>query len=221
MTQATTLAPADAPRLLWVEGKDDDAVVQSLCKAAGVPHVFSVREKGSVEKILRGFALELRAPYQERFGIVVDANGDAQARWDAIRRIAAREGVPGLPDTLPRDGLVVPATGDLPRFGVWIMPDNASPGALEEFVATLVPPDDPLWERAANAVDSIPEEHRRFPLIRRGKAHIHTWLAWQESPGSPMGQAIGKRDLKADAPAARQFVAWLRRLMVDAAAPGT
>jgi len=40
---------------------------------------------------------------------------------------------------------------------------------------------------------------------------MHTWLAWQESPGSPMGQAIGKGDLDANAPAAVAFVAWLRR----------
>ena len=30
-----------------------------------------------------------------------------------------------------------------------------------------------------------------------------------------MGQAIGKGDLDAGAPAAQAFIAWLRRLMVD------
>ncbi len=104
-------------------------------------------------------------------------------------------------------------------FGAWIMPDNAAAGALEDFTASLVPPDDALWRRAGEAVDSIPEEHRRFPPVRRSKAHIHTWLAWQESPGSPMGQAITKGDLDANAPAAMEFVGWLRRLFVDDPAP--
>ncbi|HST61263.1 MAG TPA: DUF3226 domain-containing protein, partial [Longimicrobium sp.] len=58
---------------------------------------------------------------------------------------------------------------------------------------------------------------RRFSPVHRSKALIHTWLAWQEQPGSPMGQAIGKRDLDAQAPQAQRFVAWLQRLMVDPA----
>ncbi len=95
------------------------------------------------------------------------------------------------------------------------MPDNGSPGALEDFAAMLVPAGDALWLRAGEAVDSIPEQARLFPAGRRSKAHMHTWLAWQEQPGSPMGQAIGKGDLDAHAPAAQRFVAWLRRLMVD------
>jgi hypothetical protein len=81
-----------------------------------------------------------------------------------------------------------------------------------------VPDGDALWTRAGDAIDSIPEHERRFPPVRRSKALIHTWLAWQEEPGSPMGQAIGKRDLDGSAPAAQRFVEWLRRLMLDAPA---
>ncbi len=43
-------------------------------------------------------------------------------------------------------------------------------------------------------------------------AEIHTWLAWQEEPGSPLGQAITKRYLDADAPRAQQLMDWVRRL---------
>jgi hypothetical protein len=100
-------------------------------------------------------------------------------------------------------------------FGAWIMPDNGSTGALEDFAAALVPASDTLWTRAGEAVDAIPDEERRFPEVRRSKVHMHTWLAWQEHPGSPMGQAIGKGDLDAQAPAAQRFIAWLRRMMVD------
>jgi hypothetical protein len=203
--------------VLWVEGKDDDAVVQSLCKSHRVPQWFSVRDKGGFEKLLSGIALEIRAPGMERFGIVVDANGDAAARLAQIRGVIEPEGYPGFPIALAREGLVIASPASLPRLGVWIMPDNGSPGALEDFAASLVPDDDVLWRRAGAAVDAIPEEDRLFPTRRRSKAHMHTWLAWQESPGSPMGQAIGKGDLRADAPAARRFVAWLRRLMVDEA----
>ncbi|MGH9822270.1 MAG: DUF3226 domain-containing protein [Blastocatellia bacterium] len=46
------------------------------------------------------------------------------------------------------------------------------------------------------------------------KAHIHTWLAWQEKPGLPLGLAITFRYLNPDAPSAQQLVAWVRRLFL-------
>jgi hypothetical protein len=212
---AKSTSPVSPRRLLWVEGKDDDAVVQSLCKKNGVPHVFTVQEKGGLPKLLHGVPVELRARALEAFGVVVDADESAHSRWTQIRGIAEGEGYAGLADAPPHGGLIVPAQGDLPRFGVWIMPDNAAPGALEEFATLLVPEHDALLQLAGDVVDAIPAELQKFSPIHRQKAVVRTWLAWQESPGSPMGQAIGKGDLRADAPAAQRFVACLRRLMVD------
>lgn len=202
-------------RLIWVEGKDDSAVVQALCGRHQVPQVFRVEAQGGVKELLADFYTELRAPDVERFGVVVDANGNPQARWDSIRNALQAEGYPGVPDRLQGEGMIIPGTPHRPVFGAWIMPDNASPGALEDFAASLVSVDDPLWARAGETVDAIPEEQRRFPSVRRSKALIHTWLSWQEDPGSPMGQAIGKGDLHAQAPSAQRFVSWLRRLMVE------
>lgn len=199
-------------RLLWVEGKDDSAVSRSLCAAHELPE-FVVQAKNGVDEILDTFFTRLRAPGADRFGVLVDANGNAQARWDSIRGTLGEEGYREIPERLHQDGTIVQGPRHRPRFGARIMPDNRSPGAVEDFVAMLVPAGDALWVRAGDAVDSIPNEHRRFPAGRRSKAHMHTWLAWQEQPGSPMGQAIGKGDLDAHAPAAQRFVAWLRRLM--------
>lgn len=206
-------------RQVWVEGKDDSAVVQSLCRSHQLPHVFSVISQEGVDELLAAFYTELRAPGMERFGVIVDANGNAQARWDSIRKTLQEEGFADLPVRPQPNGVIIPGSPHRPVFGAWIMPDNGSPGALEDFVAALVPAGNTLWMRAGEAVDAIPTQERRFPEVRRSKAHMHTWLAWQEQPGSPMGQAIGKRDLDAQAPQAQRFVAWLRRLMVDPAAP--
>lgn len=207
--------PKTYPRLLWVEGKDDRAVVHSLCAANELPERFRVDSKSGVGEILETLFAGLRVPETERLGVIVDANGSAQARWDAIRRTLLSEEYVDVPERLEPQGMIVSATHHRPMFGAWIMPDNGSPGALEDFAAALVPAHDWLWSRAGEAVDAIPPERRRFSDIRRSKAHIHTWLAWQEYPGSPMGQAVGKGDLDAHAPAAARFVAWLRRLMVD------
>lgn len=207
--------PVRSRRVLWVEGKDDSAVTQSLCAAYALPELFTVVGKNGVDEVLDNFFTVLRAPDVERFGLIVDANGNAQARWDSIRRTLNAEGYHDVPEQLDVNGLIVPGTPHRPLFGAWIMPDNGSQGALEDFAAALVRAGDRLWRRAGEAVDAIPDEDRRFPPVRRSKAHMHTWLAWQESPGSPMGQAIGKGDLDAQSPAAQRFVTWLRRLMVD------
>lgn len=208
-------APLTPPRLLWVEGKDDCAVVQSLCHAHQVPHVFEVQEQDGLAKLLKGIGVTVRAATIKRFGVVVDANGDVGARWLELRRIFEREGYRDVPEAPDPNGTIIPAAELLPRLGIWLMPDNAGPGALEEFAVSLIPAGDALLQYAERAVEAIPEEHRLFPAKHRQKAIIRTWLAWQESPGSPMGQAIGKGDLRADAPAAQRFVAWLQRLMVD------
>lgn len=204
-------------RRLLVEGKDDKHVVWGLCELYGVPQAFDVEDAEGVDPLLGLVSVQLRGSGMERVGVVVDADSEVSARWASLAGLLRDHGYEDVPHTPEPDGTIVAEPGR-PVFGVWLMPDNTTAGMLEDFVAGLVPAGDPLLLRAANTVDAIPERERRFPDVRRSKAVIHTWLAWQEEPGSPMGQAIGKRDLDGSAPAARRFVAWLRRLMLDEAA---
>nr|WP_254435729.1 DUF3226 domain-containing protein [Dolichospermum sp. UHCC 0260] len=44
------------------------------------------------------------------------------------------------------------------------------------------------------------------------KAIIHTYLAWQDEPGYPMGQAITKQSLRPHTDIAIKFTDWLTRL---------
>lgn len=53
---------------------------------------------------------------------------------------------------------------------------------------------------------------RRFRDEVTLKVRIHTWLAWQEDPGRPMGYAIGRGFLDPNAPSAIALVSWVRRL---------
>ena len=101
---------------------------------------------------------------------------------------------------------------DLPRVGVWIMPNNTLPGMLEDYLCYLVPEGDTLFERARRCVDEIPVEERRFIAAHFTKALIHTWLAWQDDPGTPFGQAITKRYFDPDGPHVQALLDWLTRL---------
>jgi hypothetical protein len=92
------------------------------------------------------------------------------------------------------------------------MPDNTVPGMLEDFISLLIPVGDLLWPMAQDIVQQVIVKERRFPQTQDMKAKMHTWLAWQEEPGKPMGQAITKRYLNAAAPHAQQLIKWIRLL---------
>jgi hypothetical protein len=95
------------------------------------------------------------------------------------------------------------------------MPDNQLPGKIEDFIRLLVPPDKvkgTLWKRAEKSVQSIPQKNRLFSDNDIPKANVFTYLAWQEEPGRPMGEAITRRYLTPDAEIANKFIAWIRKL---------
>ena len=55
----------------------------------------------------------------------------------------------------------------LPRFGVWLMPDNQSRGILEDFLHFLVPAGSQLFEHVKSSVATIPANERRFSQLAR------------------------------------------------------
>lgn len=115
-----------------------------------------------------------------------------------------------------KSGTIIPGdeNQDLPTIGIWLMPDNEDPGMLETLMALLVPRRDanPVWLFAEQATASVYQDHRPFPAARKPKALLHTWLAWQKKPGTPIAQAITASYLDANSQAADHFVAWIKRL---------
>ncbi|MEX1363933.1 MAG: DUF3226 domain-containing protein [Nannocystaceae bacterium] len=51
--------------------------------------------------------------------------------------------------------------------------------------------------------------YRRFVDAHRSKAVVHTWLAWQRDPGTPLGHATTMRYLDPSRTPAPQFRTWL------------
>ena len=200
--------------LLLVEGKDDEHVFYSLLEHHQVPDRFAIINKEGIDNLLKTLPTELKRSDLERLGIVVDANAGIEARWTALRNILLRAGNADVPATPDPTGTVVALDQQYRTLmvGVWLMPDNRIPGMLENFVAFLIPSGNPLWGYAEDCVKQIPEQHRRFPATHQPKARIHTWLAWQEEPGTPMGLAITRRYLDAEASHARQLMHWIHKL---------
>lgn len=195
---------------LLVEGKTDAIVFANLCEHHRIPERFRIKEKSGIETLLEELDVELDASGLEHLGIVIDADTDIDARWASLTARLANLGYT-LPKTPLPAGTIV-FQPERPTVGIWMMPDNTLPGRLEDFVSFLGATDDALWRIAENCVQEVAAVERRFIQNHFIKAHIHTWLAWQESPGTPLGQAITKRYLDADAPYARQFIEWIKQL---------
>ena len=149
-------------------------------------------------------------PDRENLGILVDADGCTVSRWqEVVGELAKAKELQGLSDKLPEtpdeSGVII---NTKPRIGIWIMPNNHSPGELEDFIRELIPNEDIIWPRANYYIDGIPSEERRFKPQKETKAKIHAWLAASSRPRL-MGAAIGNGELNAEAPLAQTFYEWL------------
>jgi len=192
-------------KLLLVEGPDDKHVVEHLRRRLASDLVFHCEDKGGSEPLLNAIDVEITTDGRVALGILMDANDDLAARWQAIGHRLLGENV-RLPLRPERGGTVIDSD---PRVGVWLMPDNATPGELENFVAELVPKDDPIWPLAERYIDDIPNEHRQFSSGKELRAKLHAWLATRQEPRK-MGAAIGTAELDAGGALAGQFADWLR-----------
>lgn len=211
------MPPAPQNAHLLVEGKNDLHVIKALCVYYRVPEAFDILEpigSSGVESLLDQFRLKLREPDKRAVGIIIDADTDLAHRWQLIRRIIQQHSAEyQIPSQLTATGVVVPPPHEyLPRVGVWIMPDNQASGELEDFVSYLIPPNDQLRPYANDILGQIETVNLHRYRHKHSKAFIHTWLAWQENPGQPMGTAITAKALSADSLIAATFIDWLNRL---------
>lgn len=203
-------------KILMLEGTDDRHTVMHICRSYGIPNRIEIQTYGNVEQVLASIEVRLLEAVEggDVVGVMVDADESAQNRWQAIRQRILAAGYADVPEQLPADGVIVepPADTILPRAGVWIMPDNRAPGILEDFLRFMVPTNSALFQYAEASVDGIPPAERRFRDVDRPKALMHTWLAWQETPGRPFGTAITAQFLDPAVPETAAFAGWLRSL---------
>jgi hypothetical protein len=201
--------------ILLVEGDDDEHVLKHICGNRGVPHLDEVHTHGGVQALLESIPVRLRLSQDgDIVGVVIDADTDVNARWRSLRDRLITVGYQDVPADPTPDGTILdpPLRTLLPRVGIWIMPDNRTNGILEDFLRFLVPQEGILFQHVQSSVATIPEADRRFTALAEPKAIIHTWLAWQEEPGKPLGTAITARFLDPNVPQVDVLVSWLNRL---------
>jgi len=156
--------------------------------------VFGLNECGSDDKALKKLsALIASSQPKEVIGIVLDAdNPSLAAKWEAVRNRLLPEGY-ALPDDPREEGTIICSPGKA-TIGIWLMPDNRIDGMLEDFCARLAPA-----SAIEYAMECVVESQARgistFKNVHTTKAAIHTYLAWQDEPGMPLGQAVSAKAL--------------------------
>lgn len=200
-------------QLLLVEGRDDEHVVKALCGRHGLPKLEIVQHEGYTN-LLEALPLRILESDVASLGVIIDADSDPTSRWQSVRDRLEKAGFTDLPKEPALNGGIFSCNDNpiLPRVGVWLMPDNQTQGILETFLRHMVPDGDQLFKHAEHSVGTIPDGFRLFREVDQPKALMHTWLAWQDEPGRPLGQSITRRVLSADTPLALSLVDWLRAL---------
>ncbi len=203
--------------ILFLEGKDDCIVISNLCEHRKVKENFKLIDCGSKEEAVMQFAVAIneQATTYKTVGIVIDADTDNSATWQQIKtKIELTGKYDQIPKDLPENGLILEANQNIyPRLGVWIMPNNKTDGMLEDFVVLLADNEDILMKETELVLHSLEDRKiNKYKLVHRAKAKIHTYLAWQDKPGTPMGQAITAHILNPDSKGADLFMKWIEEL---------
>ncbi len=196
---------------LLVEGNDDQHVIWALCEQFKISESFDVIDCEGIDKLLVQIPVRFKQSNLDTIGIIIDADSDLSIRWNNLKQILNPQGLI-FPDMLPGDGLIVRELGMI-TIGIWIMPNNNLNGMIEDFVTFLVPIDDdvlPIIKENLNEIEL--KKLNKYKPVHKSKAVIHSWLAVQEDPGTPMGLSITKRYLTTDEKNCSSFVQWLNNL---------
>lgn len=204
----------DKDKVLLVEGDNDCHVVMALCKAHSIPETFGIYQCGSDVGVLKRLnALILRPNPPQVIGVTIDADRPSlSGRWQSIKdKLKNHDRSYVLPITPHADGTIVESITDRPKLGFWLMPNNQDSGMLEDFCAELAEPNCLTFAR--ECVERVQARNlTTFKQVHLSKAAIHTYLAWQDEPGYPLGKSITSQALRSHTDIAVKFTNWLTTL---------
>jgi len=211
--------PRNSPFQLLVEGPDDQFVIINLLRrhgydfedagagrlaASGMPFV---RTHDGVDDLLSKLGLALKGGHH-CIGVVLDADHPPYDRWAQLKKVLSGAGIE-LPARPATGGTILAGS---PRLGVWVMPDNAREGMIEDFLVGMVPEGDRVWQHALEATLRARELGAPLKEIHLAKGAMHAWLSWQDPSGHPLGRALEYGTLRHDTPEACRFVTWFTDL---------
>lgn len=223
MIAAGRVQRREGPCKLYVEGDDDKWAIQALFQKryggrdepSWSPEIHCCEGFENLTKTLKEeLPTIVKNRRTLRLGVVVDADNQPVKRWEAVRKVLREVGIefPELPSSGELVAEITASLAPLTHVGLWVMPGQGRPGELEHLLCQLVPAEDPVWRFAMEATAHACELGARVRPAKIAKANIHTWLAWQHSPGDPFGTALRNGSLNPKSAAADAFVDWFYRV---------
>lgn len=195
---------------LIVEGTSDLFAIAELRNDVCINDNFDIVVLNTITNLEKEIAVRLKSSELETLGIVVDADVNALKIWEEIQKIFNSNSI-SLPSDIPAEGLIVDILSI--RIGIWIMPNNQLNGTLEDFLHYLIPSDHLVMDEVEIHIQNIEGKNlHKYNANNHSKAKIHSWLALQESPGTPIGRAINYKYFKTDNPECKKFTDWLEKL---------
>ncbi len=201
----------DSANTLLVEGSDDCKIIKKFCSDNKIKdNLFSFCSCDGNSNVLKKLSSMIKQPPNEReiIGVILDADDNIKKCYEDIK--GKVEDFYTLPTDFPETGLVVEKES-LPKLGIWIMPNNLDKGALEDFYLKLATN---INTKFINGLINQAEGKKltSFKPQHRNKAIMHTYFAWQDTPGMPLHSSINKIALDNEAGIADKFKSWLIEL---------
>lgn len=195
---------------LIVEGTSDLFAIAELRNSVGLDDNFDIVVLNSITNLEKEINVRLKSSELTTLGIVIDADLNATKIWNEIQRIFDSNSI-SLPSDIPAEGLIINSI--YIKIGVWIMPNNQLNGTLEDFLHYLIPNDDLVMDEVEVHIQNVESKSlQKYNANNRSKAKIHSWLALQESPGTPIGKAINYKYFNTNNPECKTFTDWLDKL---------
>ena len=200
-------------RLLVHEGKADIHILRALRGVRSIEGYQSFNLKGQRNRggYFKGLALSphFRTPVPGHAGpvralaIVLDAEADAERTFTGVRDALLNAGLPA-PD----------APGDITdgplRVGVFLVPDNHSPGMIETLCLQSVAAD-PAWACLDGYFQCFVDHGGILP-VNMDKARAQAFLATRPEPDLPVGLAAEEGYWNLGHPAFTPLAEFLQRM---------
>jgi len=173
------------PKLLVVEGKDDECFFCALVESLGIDNiqVAGVGGKNQFRRQLQAIVKDDDFSKVISLGVVRDADANPAASFQSVRESLRDSGLPN-----PKKPLFF--TQGLPRVAVMIIPSHKQKGALEDLCLEAVS-EDPALTCVNQYFECLDSQDIDLPKDL-SKAKIRVFLSSREDPTLPLGISAQK-----------------------------